>query len=180
MAGWHLHFVTDGRSGGWHLLDCRAVGLRAQLRELADVRIAMSETAAFLRADLPRPHKGPRRGRTEMTPPRMNRMAPAHCATNLFSRTRPWHGWRQELERGRPNTAGQWPEPHSLEIRADKAQSARSRRIRLPQVKRASSSASDVRIAWDCPLFYILVRHLLDPSANQGHSVMAIDPDHPC
>ncbi len=52
IAGWHLHFVTDDRTGGGHLLDCRAVGLRAQLQELADVRIAMPETAAFLQADL--------------------------------------------------------------------------------------------------------------------------------
>jgi acetolactate decarboxylase len=52
IAGWHLHFVTDDRTGGGHLLDCQAVGLRTQLQELADVRIAMPETAAFLQADL--------------------------------------------------------------------------------------------------------------------------------
>jgi acetolactate decarboxylase len=54
IAGWHLHFVTDSRTGGGHLLNCRAAGLRAQLQELADVRIAMPETAAFLQADLSR------------------------------------------------------------------------------------------------------------------------------
>jgi len=54
IAGWHLHFVTDDRTGGGHLLDCRAVGLRAQVQELADVRISMPETAAFLQADLSR------------------------------------------------------------------------------------------------------------------------------
>ncbi len=52
IAGWHLHFVTDGRTGGGHLLDCRAVGLRAKLQELADMRIAIPETAEFLQADL--------------------------------------------------------------------------------------------------------------------------------
>ena len=52
IAGWHLHFVNNGRSCGGHLLDCQAVGLRAQIQELADVRIAMPETAAFLQADL--------------------------------------------------------------------------------------------------------------------------------
>lgn len=52
IAGWHLHFVTDDRAGGGHLLDCGAVGLRARSQELADVRIAMPETAAFLQADL--------------------------------------------------------------------------------------------------------------------------------
>jgi acetolactate decarboxylase len=54
IAGWHLHFVTDDRTGGGHLLECRATGLRAQVQELADVRIAMPETAAFLQADLSR------------------------------------------------------------------------------------------------------------------------------
>ncbi|MEP7271936.1 MAG: acetolactate decarboxylase [Acidobacteriota bacterium] len=52
IAGWHLHFVTDDRTGGGHLLDCRADRLRIQVQELADVRIAMPETAAFLQADL--------------------------------------------------------------------------------------------------------------------------------
>jgi acetolactate decarboxylase len=52
IAGWHLHFVTaDGRGGG-HLLDCQGAELRVQVQELADVRIAMPETAAFLQADL--------------------------------------------------------------------------------------------------------------------------------
>jgi acetolactate decarboxylase len=52
VAGWHFHFVTDDRSSGGHVLDCQGVQLRAQLQDLADVRIAMPETAAFLQADL--------------------------------------------------------------------------------------------------------------------------------
>jgi acetolactate decarboxylase len=52
IAGWHLHFVTADRTGGGHLLDCQGAGLRAQVQDLADVRIAMPETAAFLQADL--------------------------------------------------------------------------------------------------------------------------------
>lgn len=52
VAGWHLHFVTDDRSGGGHVLDCQGVDLRVQMQDLADVRIAMPETAAFLQADL--------------------------------------------------------------------------------------------------------------------------------
>ena len=52
VAGWHFHFVTDDRTGGGHVLDCQGVQLRAQLQDLADVRIAMPETAAFLQADL--------------------------------------------------------------------------------------------------------------------------------
>jgi acetolactate decarboxylase len=51
-AGWHLHFLTGNHSGGGHVLDCRGTELYATIQELADVRIAMPETAAFLRADL--------------------------------------------------------------------------------------------------------------------------------
>ena len=52
VAGWHFHFVTDDRSGGGHVLDCQGGNLRAQMQDLADIRIAMPETAAFLQADL--------------------------------------------------------------------------------------------------------------------------------
>jgi acetolactate decarboxylase len=52
VAGWHFHFVTDDRTGGGHLLYCQGVNLRVQMQDLADVRIAMPETAAFLQADL--------------------------------------------------------------------------------------------------------------------------------
>jgi acetolactate decarboxylase len=52
IAGWHLHFVTADRSGGGHLLDCAGMSLRVQVQDLADLRIAMPETAAFLQADL--------------------------------------------------------------------------------------------------------------------------------
>jgi acetolactate decarboxylase len=52
VAGWHFHFVTDDRTGGGHLLDCQGVNLRVQMQDLADIRIAMPETAAFLQADL--------------------------------------------------------------------------------------------------------------------------------
>jgi acetolactate decarboxylase len=54
IAGWHLHFLTDDHTGGGHLLECRASELRAELQELADIRIAMPESAAFLQADLTR------------------------------------------------------------------------------------------------------------------------------
>jgi len=52
IACWHLHFVTADRTGGGHLLDCQGGGLRAQVQDLADVRSAMPETAAFLQGDL--------------------------------------------------------------------------------------------------------------------------------
>lgn len=52
IAGWHLHFLMDDRTGGGHVLDCEGAGLRLQFQDLADLRIAMPETAAFLQADL--------------------------------------------------------------------------------------------------------------------------------
>jgi len=44
--------VTDDRTAGGHVLDCQGEKLRVQMQDLADVRIAMPETAAFLQADL--------------------------------------------------------------------------------------------------------------------------------
>jgi|HubBroStandDraft_1064217.scaffolds.fasta_scaffold28785_2 acetolactate decarboxylase len=52
IAGWHLHFLSDDRTSGGHLIECQAADLHVQIQELADVRIAMPETAAFLQADL--------------------------------------------------------------------------------------------------------------------------------
>ena len=52
VAGWHLHFLTDDRKGGGHLLGCRGQGLEAKLQDLDDLRLAIPETAQFLRADL--------------------------------------------------------------------------------------------------------------------------------
>jgi len=52
VAGWHLHFLTDDRRGGGHLLACRAATLRVEFQHLADFRMAIPETAAFLKADL--------------------------------------------------------------------------------------------------------------------------------
>lgn len=54
VAGWHLHFLTADRAGGGHLLACRATAMRAQIQHLADFRMAIPETAAFLKADLTR------------------------------------------------------------------------------------------------------------------------------
>ncbi len=52
IAGWHLHFLSDDRRGGGHVLDCRGNDLTLMMEELPDVRIAMPETAAFMKADL--------------------------------------------------------------------------------------------------------------------------------
>jgi len=52
VAGWHLHFLTTDRNGGGHLLECQASGLQVQVQHLSDFRMAIPETAAFLKADL--------------------------------------------------------------------------------------------------------------------------------
>lgn len=54
VAGYHLHFLSKDRKTAGHLLDCRAKSLRAQLQHEADFRIAIPETAHFLKADLTR------------------------------------------------------------------------------------------------------------------------------
>jgi len=52
IAGWHLHFLTGDRLGGGHLLACAGTGLRVQVQHISDFRMAIPETAEFLRADL--------------------------------------------------------------------------------------------------------------------------------
>jgi acetolactate decarboxylase len=54
VPGYHLHFLSKDRRIAGHLLDCRAKSLRAQLQHEADFRIAIPETAHFLKADLTR------------------------------------------------------------------------------------------------------------------------------
>jgi acetolactate decarboxylase len=52
VPGWHVHFLSDDRAEGGHVLDAQAATLRGQMQDLADLRIAMPETPAFLDADL--------------------------------------------------------------------------------------------------------------------------------
>jgi len=52
VAGWHLHFLTDDRRGGGHLLGCSGAGLEAKMEDLDDLRLAIPETTQFLHADL--------------------------------------------------------------------------------------------------------------------------------
>lgn len=54
VPGYHLHFLSKDRRIAGHLLDCRAKSLRVQLQHEADFRIAVPETAHFLKADLTR------------------------------------------------------------------------------------------------------------------------------
>lgn len=54
VSGYHLHFLTRDRSAGGHVLDCRGQELRAEMQHEADLRLALPESPAFLRADLSR------------------------------------------------------------------------------------------------------------------------------
>lgn len=52
IRGWHLHFLSEDRSSGGHLLDIAGAGLKAQVQHLDDFRMAIPEDPAFLKADL--------------------------------------------------------------------------------------------------------------------------------
>jgi acetolactate decarboxylase len=54
VPGYHLHFVSDDRTRGGHLLQCRGSNLRLQIQQEGDYHIALPETESFLRADLRR------------------------------------------------------------------------------------------------------------------------------
>jgi acetolactate decarboxylase len=54
VPGYHFHFLTEDRKAGGHLLDCRTAdrALTARIEREANLRIALPETSAFLKADL--------------------------------------------------------------------------------------------------------------------------------
>lgn len=52
VPGYHLHFVSDDRKCGGHLLQCRGDHLRLQIQREGDFQIALPETEDFLKADL--------------------------------------------------------------------------------------------------------------------------------
>jgi acetolactate decarboxylase len=54
IAGWHLHFLSEDRSGGGHVLELAGTPLRAQVQHLDDFRMAIPESPEFLKADLTR------------------------------------------------------------------------------------------------------------------------------
>jgi acetolactate decarboxylase len=54
IAGWHLHFLSEDRSAGGHVLDVAGSTLKAQVQHLDDFRMAIPESPEFLRADLTR------------------------------------------------------------------------------------------------------------------------------
>ena len=52
ISGWHLHFISDDRTKGGHVLDLAVPELHVELNDVNDVHLAIPETAAFLEADL--------------------------------------------------------------------------------------------------------------------------------
>ena len=54
VTGYHLHFLSDDRSKGGHVLGCSGSALRLRLQRADDIRIALPETEGFLKADLRR------------------------------------------------------------------------------------------------------------------------------
>ena len=54
VPGYHLHFLSDDRTRGGHLLQCRGSNLRLQIQSEGDYRVALPETEGFLKADLQR------------------------------------------------------------------------------------------------------------------------------
>jgi acetolactate decarboxylase len=52
IPGYHMHFISDDRKAGGHLLNIRGQQIDLQLNLESDFRMALPETEAFLKADL--------------------------------------------------------------------------------------------------------------------------------
>ncbi len=54
VPGYHLHFLTDDRTAGGHLLDCAGRDLVVRFEREANFRLSLPVTQSFLEADLSR------------------------------------------------------------------------------------------------------------------------------
>ena len=54
IPGYHLHFLSEDRTKGGHVLGCSGSGLCLQLQRDCNVQIALPETEDFLNGDLRR------------------------------------------------------------------------------------------------------------------------------
>ena len=52
VPGYHLHFLTDDRGAGGHLMECAGRKLRVQVSLVSELRVALPENEEFLKADL--------------------------------------------------------------------------------------------------------------------------------
>jgi len=58
VAGYHLHFISEDRQSGGHVLACSCGhGLQARVRRVADFRLSFPESNKYLHADLSRDPK---------------------------------------------------------------------------------------------------------------------------
>jgi acetolactate decarboxylase len=54
VPGYHIHFLSDDRRQGGHLLDVATGAVRLRMQELEDFHVALPENEEFLKADLSR------------------------------------------------------------------------------------------------------------------------------
>jgi acetolactate decarboxylase len=54
VPGYHLHFISEGRDAGGHVLDLSGSDLQLRIQEENDLHVALPENEAFLRANLTR------------------------------------------------------------------------------------------------------------------------------
>jgi acetolactate decarboxylase len=52
VPGFHLHFLTEDRTHGGHLLDCRTSEVKIEIHETPEFELGLPETAEFMQADL--------------------------------------------------------------------------------------------------------------------------------
>jgi acetolactate decarboxylase len=52
VPGYHLHFITEDRAAGGHLLECCGRNLRVAIQQVRDLHVALPENQEFLKADL--------------------------------------------------------------------------------------------------------------------------------
>ena len=54
VPGYHLHFISDDRTCGGHLLECSGRDLAIKIEQVSDLQVALPGNEEFLRADLTR------------------------------------------------------------------------------------------------------------------------------
>ena len=52
VPGFHLHFLTEDRAHGGHLLDCRTSRVKIEVHQTPEFELGLPETAEFMQADL--------------------------------------------------------------------------------------------------------------------------------
>jgi acetolactate decarboxylase len=54
VPGYHLHFISDDRTRGGHVLQCSGTNLQLQIESSGDYRVVLPTNVDFLHADLRR------------------------------------------------------------------------------------------------------------------------------